>query len=123
MNPTHDIAASNPIWENALGRMKARIDETMRSSLPGFPHYADPTTGQWVTSADGFWTGGFWIGELWLAGRYWNEPAYFHAAEEGLRKARAQNTFEIGISRISVLLWRGARRTAGEQHAPRTKSP
>lgn len=86
MNPTHDIAASTPIWENALGRMKVRIDETMRSSLPGFPHYADPTTGQWVTSADGFWTGGFWIGELWLAGRFWNEPAYFHAAEEGLRR-------------------------------------
>lgn len=32
----------------------------------GFPHWADPTTGKWVTTVDGDWTGGFFAGILWL---------------------------------------------------------
>jgi unsaturated chondroitin disaccharide hydrolase len=86
MNAAKDVSDFNPVWEDALIRMRRRIDETLRLSLDGFPHYADTNTGQWATSPDGFWTGGFWLGELWLAGYYWNEPAYSRAAEEGLRK-------------------------------------
>jgi unsaturated chondroitin disaccharide hydrolase len=86
MTPTRSIVDADPIWEEALIRMKGRIDQTIRSALPGFPHYADPNTGQWVTSADGFWTGGFWLGELWLGGHYWNDPVYSRAAEVWLRR-------------------------------------
>ncbi|MEQ8716817.1 MAG: glycoside hydrolase family 88 protein [Acidimicrobiales bacterium] len=32
----------------------------------GFPHFADPVTGEWTTSPDGDWTGGFHVGQLWL---------------------------------------------------------
>jgi unsaturated chondroitin disaccharide hydrolase len=82
----HGIPAFDPIWDEALTRMKSRIDATMSASLAGFPHYADPATGQWVTTTDGFWTGGFWIRELWLAGHYWRDPPYARAAEDWLRK-------------------------------------
>lgn len=86
MDSARNTSASDPIWEEALSRMKSRISETMQSPLDGFPHYADPTTGRWVTTANGFWTGGFWIGELWLAGHYWNDSAYWRAAEDWLLK-------------------------------------
>lgn len=85
MNAIRDIS-SEPVWEDALARMKRRIDETMRQSVAGFPHYADQNTGQWTTSPDGFWTGGFWIGELWLAAHYWKDATYARAAETELRK-------------------------------------
>jgi unsaturated chondroitin disaccharide hydrolase len=78
--------AGDPTWDDALTRMKGRITETMQSSFDGFPHYADPATGQWITIVDGFWTGGFWIGELWLAGHYGSDLAYSRAAEDWLRK-------------------------------------
>ena len=52
---------------SAIDRILERIDRTLESDEPGFPHYADPATGVWVRSPAGDWTGGFWVGELWLA--------------------------------------------------------
>ncbi len=70
----------------ALTRMRARVDATLAMNLSGFPHYADPDSGQWTTSPDAFWTGGFWVGELWLAAHYWKDQRYRAAAEDWTRR-------------------------------------
>jgi hypothetical protein len=98
----HGIPAFDPIWDEALTRMKSRIDATMSASLAGFPHYADPATGQWVTTTDGFWTGGFWIGELWLAGHYWRDPPYARAAEDWLLSSILQRWFAHRVRTVFV---------------------
>src|SRR5262245_65435490 len=54
-------------WNEAIRRMLARIDDTVTRVGDRFPHWADPETGAWTTTADGDWTGGYWIGMLWLA--------------------------------------------------------
>jgi unsaturated chondroitin disaccharide hydrolase len=80
-------ATTDALWQEAQARMTARIRATMAMPLDGFPHYADPDTGKWVTSPDGFWTGGFWVGELWLAGGSGPEGREFReAAEAWLRR-------------------------------------
>lgn len=58
---------STSLLRDATERMVARIDDTSRRVRDGFPHWADPATGEWVTTPDGDWTGGYWIGMLWLA--------------------------------------------------------
>lgn len=79
--------ANDALWQDARQRMTARIRATLAMPLDGFPHYADPDTGKWVTSPDGFWTGGFWVGELWLAGGSGPEGGEFReAAEKWLRR-------------------------------------
>ena len=90
MTSTQSTSTSDPIWDEALGRIKRRIDDTLASGLAGFPHYGEPATGQWVTTADGSWTGGFWVGELWLAGHYWSDPVYAREAERWLRKLESR---------------------------------
>ncbi|MGL3104724.1 hypothetical protein [Bradyrhizobium sp. BR 1432] len=47
----------------------------------GFPHWADPNTGIWKTTAHGDWTGGYWLGMLWLASRDEGGEGYKHLAE------------------------------------------
>ncbi len=90
MTSTQSTSTSDPIWDEALGRIKRRIDDTLASGLAGFPHYGEPATGQWATTADGSWTGGFWVGELWLAGHYWSDPVYAREAERWLRKLESR---------------------------------
>lgn len=46
-------------FDAAFAAMRQRVLETASSALPGFPHYADQTTGAWTTTPDAFWTGGF----------------------------------------------------------------
>jgi unsaturated chondroitin disaccharide hydrolase len=55
------------LWEHAIERMLARVRDTARRVQSGFPHWADPETGDWTVTADGDWTGGYWIAMLWLA--------------------------------------------------------
>jgi unsaturated chondroitin disaccharide hydrolase len=47
--------------------MLTRVRDTARRVGDGFPHWADPESGQWTVTADGDWTGGFWVAMLWLA--------------------------------------------------------
>ena len=54
-------------WSQAIDRMLARAQDTAARVKEGFPHWADPETGEWTTTPDGDWTGGHWIGMLWLA--------------------------------------------------------
>ena len=61
--------------------MLHRIRATGNGVKSGFPHYANPDTGEWVTSTDGHWTGGFWVGLCWLAHLYTGDPEYLRWAE------------------------------------------
>ncbi|SEF38086.1 unsaturated chondroitin disaccharide hydrolase [Amycolatopsis pretoriensis] len=51
----------------ARALMLGRLERTLADRLPGFPHFADPRTGEWTTTPDGDWTGGHFVGQLWLA--------------------------------------------------------
>ena len=48
-----------PVWAEAIGRMQKRMEDTRRRVGSAYPHWADPETGVWTTTADGDWTGGF----------------------------------------------------------------
>lgn len=75
-------------WGEATQRMLARVRETAGSVKEGFPHWADPATGRWVTTPDGDWTGGYWIGMLWLAHRATGEAPYRAWAETWVERLR-----------------------------------
>src|SRR5918997_4026852 len=63
-------------WADGSRRMLERIDDTARQVTAGFPNFADPETGEWVTSPQGDWTGGHWVGELWLACKVTGKERY-----------------------------------------------
>ncbi|MCC8936997.1 glycoside hydrolase family 88 protein [Bradyrhizobium sp. Arg62] len=71
----------NRNWDEAISRMKNRIHATAQQVGDGFPHWADPNTGIWKTTAHGDWTGGYWLGMLWLASRDEGGESYKHLAE------------------------------------------
>jgi unsaturated chondroitin disaccharide hydrolase len=75
-------------WDDGGRRLLERIDDTARQELEGFPNYADPETGAWVTSPGGDWTGGFWVGELWLACRATGSQRYAELAARWCRALR-----------------------------------
>jgi unsaturated chondroitin disaccharide hydrolase len=75
-------------WDDGGWRLLERIDDTARRELEGFPNYADPETGAWVTSPGGDWTGGFWVGELWLACRATGSQRYAELAARWCRALR-----------------------------------
>jgi unsaturated chondroitin disaccharide hydrolase len=75
-------------WDDGGRRLLERIDDTARRELEGFPNYADPETGAWVTSPGGDWTGGFWVGELWLACRATGSQRYAELAARWCRALR-----------------------------------
>jgi unsaturated chondroitin disaccharide hydrolase len=54
------------IWDDAIARIRARVEDTARSASEGFPHFADPDTKRWTWSPDGDWTGGYFNAMLWL---------------------------------------------------------
>jgi unsaturated chondroitin disaccharide hydrolase len=55
-------------WNEAIGRMRGRMERTAEATASqGFPHYADPQTGNWTCTPAGDWTGGYWNAMLWLS--------------------------------------------------------
>ncbi|MBM7789703.1 glycoside hydrolase family 88 protein [Tenggerimyces flavus] len=110
---------SDQPYAAAIEAMTGRIDRTAEEAATGFPHYADPTTGQWTRSPDGDWTGGFWGGELWLAYHRTGDEAYRRHAlrwAERLRPRVASQTVFRGFlfyygSALGALL--GSDETAG----------
>jgi unsaturated chondroitin disaccharide hydrolase len=54
-------------WNDPIERMLARLEDTARRVGDRFPHWADTDSGDWITTADGDWTGGFFVGMHWLA--------------------------------------------------------
>jgi len=75
-------------WTAALARMHARIERTARTVTAGFPHFADPATGEWTTSPAGDWTGGFWNGMLWLAAAHGGDARHAAWASEWTERLR-----------------------------------
>jgi unsaturated chondroitin disaccharide hydrolase len=63
-------------WNEPVDRMLLRIQDTATRVKEGFPHWADPDTGEWTTTPDGDWTGGYWIGMLWLAAATTGDARY-----------------------------------------------
>jgi unsaturated chondroitin disaccharide hydrolase len=81
---------SAPLWNTVIERMLVRIQDTARRVREGFPHWANPETGEWVTTPDGDWTGGYWLGMLWLAHRATGEARYRGWAEPLLERLRSR---------------------------------
>jgi len=81
---------SESLWSDALARMRARVDRTAETVKEGFPHFADPETGQWTCSPSGDWTGGFWNGMLWLCAASTGEDRYLGLAEQWAERLRAR---------------------------------
>lgn len=81
---------SATLWNAAIERMLVRIQDTARRVREGFPHWAHPDTGEWVTTPDGDWTGGYWLGMLWLAHRATGDARYQGWAEPLLERLRSR---------------------------------
>jgi unsaturated chondroitin disaccharide hydrolase len=79
---------ANTTWQDGLRRLFRRVDATGESVTGGFPHYGDPTTGQWITSPGRDWTGGFWNGMCWLAAHSTGEAHYRRWAQQWTERLR-----------------------------------
>jgi unsaturated chondroitin disaccharide hydrolase len=77
-------------WSEAIDRVLFRIQDTAARVTDGFPHWADPETGQWTTTPDGDWTGGYWIGMLWLAAAATGDARYRSWAAPLAERLRAR---------------------------------
>lgn len=77
-------------WQPAIDRMLVRVRDTGRRVTEGFPHWADPETGEWVTTPDGDWTGGYWNGLLWLAHSITGDARYRAWAAPLLERLRGR---------------------------------
>ena len=62
MSDLNNESASMQMWNDAIGRMLERMEDTRRRVGNEYPHWADPETGKWTTTIDGDWTGGYWPG-------------------------------------------------------------
>jgi unsaturated chondroitin disaccharide hydrolase len=82
-----------PDWNEAIARILARLDDTAARVGQRFPHWADPATGDWVTTAEGDWTGGYYVGMHWLA---------LAAKPDAAREARALAAAERLRPRIAA---------------------
>jgi unsaturated chondroitin disaccharide hydrolase len=83
------------IWDDAIGRMLVRIEDTRGRVGAAYPHWADTQTGDWTTTPDGDWTGGFWPGMHWLAAKHTGEGRYrtqAAALAQGLKRRVAVDT-------------------------------
>ena len=83
------------MWNDAIGRMLERMEDTRQRVGNEYPHWANPETGKWTTTADGDWTGGYWAGMHWLAAKYTGNERYRKQAAalaQGLKKRIAVDT-------------------------------
>jgi unsaturated chondroitin disaccharide hydrolase len=93
-------------WADAIARMRARIDRTAETVRDGFPHYADPATGDWVTTPSGDWTGGYWNGMLWVSAAVTGDQRYVRAAAHWTDRLRGR--IDSQTSAKGLLFYYGA---------------
>ncbi len=94
------------IWTDAIVRMRTRIDRTAATAHDGFPHFADPTTGEWTLTPAGDWTGGYWNAMLWLTAAASGDDRYARLAEEWT--ARLRSRIDSLTSARGLLFYYGA---------------
>src|SRR2546429_382381 len=94
VSPMRGDPMTNDSWSQAIDRMLARVQDTMARVKEGFPHWADPETGQWTATPDGDWTGGYWIGMLWLAATATGDARYRAGAEPLAERLRTRISAE-----------------------------
>ncbi len=97
--------------EHALDDVLARVDSTEAAVGPRFPIYADPDSGEWITSRRGSWVSGFWVGQLWLRARLTRETTHLRAAREAAARS-ALSTRSDTVTR-GLIFWYGD--AAGER--------
>ncbi|WP_433681080.1 hypothetical protein [Nocardia sp. CA-119907] len=73
--------------EVALNSVLDRAEKTRAVVGERFPLYAEHSSGEWVTTSRGSWTGGFWSGLLWLRA--------LHSGSAHDRSAAAQVTARL----------------------------
>ena len=59
-----------------------RIGTTLDDTGDDFPYFADPATGDWVTTENGNWCGGHWIHLLWRAYQHTDDERFARAARD-----------------------------------------
>lgn len=84
---------SQDIWNDAIKRVIARIDDTAGRLGDRFPHWGNTDTGEWVSTEDGDWTGGFYVGMHWLS---------LETEKSAVREKRAHKLAEKLGARIAV---------------------
>lgn len=109
----------NPRWSSsvkdwahaALDTVLERAAGTHAAVGTRFPLYADSTSGEWVTTSRGSWTGGFWAGLLWLRALRSGERADRSAATE--TTARLASWVNTDTSTRGLILWYGTALASG----------
>jgi unsaturated chondroitin disaccharide hydrolase len=79
---------ANDQWQAALPRVLVRMEDTTRRVGVRFPHWANTDSGEWVTTADGDWTGGYWVGMNWIAHRVTGDKKYEARAQAACERLR-----------------------------------
>ena len=98
-----------PMWSEA-SRMQKRMEDTRRRVGSAYPHWADPETGAWTTSADGDRTGGLWAGMHWLASKYTGRGEIPHAGRRLGAGPQEPDCRRHGVQVVSALFRRRHRR-------------
>jgi hypothetical protein len=107
-----------PMRTEAIGRMQKRMEDTRRRVGSAYPHWADPETGAWTTTADGDWTGGFWAG-MHIPGIERTRPGTRRVRDRNFCGSQAK-FWELRASVHLARLWRdqGKRDEARDLLAP-----
>jgi unsaturated chondroitin disaccharide hydrolase len=103
----HDLPPGTRVaFDDAINRIRYRVEVTLADGRPGFPHYAESKFGTWTRSPAGDWTGGFWVGELWLLARVTGEAHLLDAAHDWSR--RLEDRVEDDTIFRGFLFWYGS---------------
>jgi len=97
---------NNLLWFDAIIRMRSRVDQTAGTIHDGFPHFADPMTGQWTLTPNGDWTGGYWNAMLWLSAHATGAEHYARMAAHWT--ARLRPRIDSATSAKGLLFYYGA---------------
>ncbi|SCF18922.1 unsaturated chondroitin disaccharide hydrolase [Micromonospora haikouensis] len=93
-------------YDNALEAMLRRLPIVAGQVGDRFPLYADPVSGEWVSTRRGSWTGGFWAGWWWLLAAVTGLPSDQATAREWTHRL-APRAAEDTVTR-GMTFWYGA---------------
>jgi unsaturated chondroitin disaccharide hydrolase len=96
----------NRMFGQALEHILERISVTETAVGQRFPIYADPRSGEWVSSRRGSWVAGFWVGQLWLRAQLTGDTVHRDAAESALE--RMHSGIELDTVTRGLLFWYAA---------------